>query len=74
MGVGAGNVGGHADGLVMADDPDVVLRGERVLHLRFPVHRAPSAGAAFAGTTATTAALTSTGAEQESSLLRSGRG
>ena len=28
-----------ADGHLMLDDPDVVIQGDGVLHLRYPVHR-----------------------------------
>lgn len=31
------------DGHLMLEDPEVVIRGEGVLHLRFPVHRAATA-------------------------------
>jgi hypothetical protein len=31
--------GALADGPLMLDDPDVVIHGTGVLHLRYPVHR-----------------------------------
>jgi dihydrofolate reductase len=31
--------GTHASGQLMLEDPDVVIQGERVLHLRYPVRR-----------------------------------
>jgi hypothetical protein len=30
---------GRVDGRLMLEDPDVVLQGDRVLHLRYPVRR-----------------------------------
>lgn len=30
---------GHVEGRLMLEDPDVVLQGDRVLHLRYPVRR-----------------------------------
>jgi len=36
---------GGIDGQHLLEDPDVVIRGDRVLHLRYPVRRAPQAPA-----------------------------
>jgi dihydrofolate reductase len=40
FGRGKSYFGTLADGPVMLDDPDVVIRGDGVLHLRYPVRRA----------------------------------
>lgn len=39
FGSGKPYFGGLADAQVMLDDPDVVIQGDRVLHLRYPVRR-----------------------------------
>ena len=38
LGVGVGFFGSHA-GTVLLDDPDQVVRGDRVLHLHYTIQR-----------------------------------
>ncbi len=39
FGCGKAYFGSFADGRLMLDDPDVIIQGQGVLHLRYPVRR-----------------------------------